>query len=521
MVVGNKLLLGIVVDISSSMQKNWSNDFTRNESKIDVIKNTLNDEFRRLKVLYNFGRNDEVLVFCIGIGFILPFKLISVDVSDGKEKKIRELSRTNFIGVICDLIALSEIVPSETKIGEIKTKIQSFWVEKSKEFLSDVKSEKEVLQELRVTINDGLSTTIIRNDTFLWKIVRALNNDFGEDIFRKKAKRLSERLIKDLQEKSQSLFTKNKKKYEKIITEKLTSFANLQIWYMLERNALGFSIESILQNFDKKKLLNLADSIYTQLRKDISKEFKSIWINTRLKILLQKSKNLSPIKVQEVRSLTEDGIKSIGWKYLEPFVEDTALKIFSEEFEKVTKQNFKDWLNLASKREVVKDIQLLDNLLPNSGEKSIYTTEYMFGGTPMLEAINLASLRLLEKKYENHQKTLLIISDGEYDNQVEVNQISTLLKNQGITIACGYISNASVIPKLASSLSISRKRGAKNLTKIASELRDVNLPKGRDLNRITKNSFDAKLCLQINHPDVLKAIIKIFLDPSGKEANKG
>tara|TARA_R110001606_G_scaffold399265_1_gene583016 strand:- start:87435 stop:89021 length:1587 start_codon:yes stop_codon:yes gene_type:complete len=519
MVDKNQFLLGIVVDISSSMQTSWYNDFTRNESKIEVIKNTLNNEFQRLKVLHEARRDTEILIFCIGIGFILPFELISVDVSDGKEKKLRELSRTSFIGVITDLIALSEIVPSEAKIGEIKNKIQSFWAAKSKELLADVKSEEFVVQKLQQTIHEGLSTSVVNSGSLLWRVIRMFNKEFDRKFFKIKAERLGDKLTHDIVEKSQSLFTRNKKRYEKIITEKLTGFAHLQIWHMLERNALGFSIESILENFDKDKLLNLTSSIYQELRKDISKEFKNIWINTRLNIFLQKAKNLSPIRIQEVKSLTEDSIKSIGWKHLEPFVEDTALKIFSEEFEKITKENFRDWLNLASKREVVRDIKQLDNLLPNAGNKTIYTSEYMFGGTPMLEAINLSSLRLLEKKYENYDKVLLVLSDGEYDNEIEVNQICTLLKNQGITIACGYIGNTSVISKLASKTKLSSKKGARNLVTIASDLDRLNLTKAKNPNKVIKNSMDAKLCIQINHPDTLTAVINVFLEPKKMNEN--
>jgi hypothetical protein len=103
----NKVLIGIIVDVSSSMQKNWGNNMTKNKTKIEVIKDALNDEFKRLRVLYGNGERQEVYVFCLGIGFILPFKLISVELKDGNETEVNNTSTTQYVGVICDILALS------------------------------------------------------------------------------------------------------------------------------------------------------------------------------------------------------------------------------------------------------------------------------------------------------------------------------------------------------------------------------------------------------------------------------
>ena len=72
----NKIIIGIIVDVSSSMQKNWGNNITNNRTKIEVIKDALNDEFKRLKIIYSGTEKQEIYVFCLGMGFILPFKTI-------------------------------------------------------------------------------------------------------------------------------------------------------------------------------------------------------------------------------------------------------------------------------------------------------------------------------------------------------------------------------------------------------------------------------------------------------------
>ena len=193
---------------------------------------------------------------------------------------------------------------------------------------------------------------------------------------------------------------------------------------------------------------------------------------------------------------------------IKPFVEQSVFDIFSAEFEKVSNENFRDWLELSSKREVVRNLSDITNVLPDTTEKTIYSKKYMFGGTPMLEAINLSALRFLDTRFKGFQKRLLVISDGEYRHEIEVKQVSTLLKEEGVVVLCGYIGNTSIIDTLRYSFNQYQGKGADNLMDIASVVEEfpdiVSYIERGEIQTDLKN----KLCIQINHPKHLASLVE-------------
>lgn len=503
-----KTLIGIIVDVSYSMQENWGNNITNRQTKIDVIKNALNNEFKRLNVVYSKKEKEDICLFCLGIGFILPFKLMGVELKDGKEKEVKNSSSTEYVGVICDILALSEIVPSSDKLDKIKREIKQFWDEKADEFLHDIRIEEDTETLLRQTVEEGLVNSKIDDNSIIRRIAAFFSSRFEEKVVKEKAKYLSRRLLKDVTTTSENIFKRNKKRYEGLIQSKITAFANEQIQYMLQRNGLGFSLETILNNFDKDKMRLLAESIYQELKKDVFKEFRNVWVRNRIDIILAKYSHFSRLNLTEVKNLTEQSIKNTGWKSLKPFVEQTVFNIFSTEFEKVSNDRFRDWLELASKREVTRKLSEIINVLPDTTEKTIYSKTYMFGGTPMLEALNLATLRLLDSRFSDFDKRLLIISDGEYRNEVEVRQVASLLKSENIVILCGYVGNTSVIETLKESLNRHSINGAKNLMEISSTIENFPeiveyIERGE-----VKTELKNRLCIQINHPKHLTTLIE-------------
>jgi len=264
----NKVLIGLVVDVSSSMQKNWYNKFTRNKNRIEVLRDALNSEFRRLRLLHSSVPDSEICVFCLGIGFKIPFNLISVDLSDGGEKELPDSKDTINIGVICDLLSLSEIVPSEKKLSMIRNEIQRFWDQKSAEFVSDW-GKNNSIPELERRIFTGLLDIRIGFNSPLHRLLKSLSKKLDEKIFRARVSHLTGRFRKDVEEAANSIFLERKEHYLNLIDDKLSSFAAHQIQIMLDRNSLGFSIETVLRNFDLDKMNLLADSIYQEIKKDM------------------------------------------------------------------------------------------------------------------------------------------------------------------------------------------------------------------------------------------------------------
>jgi hypothetical protein len=514
-----KLLLGIIIDVSSSMKKNWGNDLKIKQTKIEAVKNALNEEIQRLNTLQSKSEKLDRKLFCLGIGFKLSLNLISVDLSDGGEKKSKD-TNTELIGIICDVLALSDLIPSQQKLETIKEAIRSFWDKKASELLSGIKIDENYHLTLEKFIQEGLtksfrvsihnylenSSNIIKNT--IGKLFKFIEIPISEPLLKKKASVLSSNYTNEVKKKADEIFDSYKDKYKKIIESQIADFAYREIHKILERNTLGFSVDTILKNFDKNLLENLSENIITEIKSDIDIEFKEIWKKHELEFWTQKFKFLSRLRMKGVSTETENTIKNIGWFNLKPFIEKFVFEIFHKKFEEVSKNMLKEWINMSTHREVTKSINDLTNIFPNTSEKDIYSDDYMFGGTPMLDAVNRAAIRFNNKKFDDYRKILLIITDGEYDNEFHVKRTIDLAKQSGVTIVCGYISNNISIENFKKEVRDKTKKGAQNLMDIASEFEEcpelVELINKGEITTKKKN----KLCIQVNQPKKLNKILE-------------
>jgi len=512
----NKVLLGIIVDASSSMRKNWGDGFLIKQSKIEAIKNALNEEIKGLNKIYSKKKNKEIEVFCLGIGFKLSLNLVSVDTSDGEEIESKK-SSTELVGIICDILALSELVPSKDKLDKIKLAIQEYWNVHTSKLLSEIEIDNEKHLKLAQYIENSLTHSyrnslhnyFDRQTSIVFKTLGKFLNFIGlplaEVVIRKRAKHLGQKYATEVHKTATSIFSKFSVKYQRLIETKITNFAEIQINYMLERNSLGFSIETILNNFDRQTLELLSEDIINAIKQDINREFKNIWKEYRLDFLIQKFKFLSSLSLKEVEKQTEETIKNAGWKELKPFMEKVVFDIFAKTFEKIVELKLNWWIQMATQKEVIRPIRDLSNLLPDTSEKSIYSDKYMFGSTPMLKAVNLAILRFNDRRFKDYTKIFLIISDGDYKYADEVERGVNLLKNEKAIVICGLVTDTYDlnIRKQARSRS---KENNENLINLSSAFSDVP-----DLSKfIDKDNIDAivpeKLCIKINEPKKLQAL---------------
>lgn len=512
------VLLGIIIDVSSSMKKNWGNSIKIKQSKIEAVKNALNDEIKRINSI-NTGISDKsVSLFCLGIGFKLNLHLISVDTSDGNEKQTGVL-RTSLIGIICDILALSELAPSKAKLETIKNEIHNYWDNSAKNLLEDIVIEENFHEKLAEYIELSLINSfrikihnffdrqhyLIKNS--IGSIVSFLGISMTDFLAKERAKKLSKEYSSEVQQKASNIFIQFSEKYKKTIEDKIKLFAQIEIDRILERNELGFDIKLILENFDKKQLIKLSEDIYTEIKKDISSEFTEIWQKHSFDFFVLKFKFLSSLDIFKVKELTENTVKNIGWARLKPFVENVVFNIFAETFDKQAKERIYNWINISAHREVTRPIANLSNILPNTSEADIYSDEFMFGGTPMLSAVNRAALRFNDSQFSTHRKILLIISDGEFENIQSIERTIKLMKQEGLIVVCGYINDKQIIPSFKKEIRDKTKESAQNLMSISSNFGDC--PELIDLinkGEITAKA-DKKLCIQINQPNKLKILL--------------
>src|SRR5260370_3186480 len=140
------VLIGVLVDVSNSMRRNWRKKGGKKLPRIEVIKDALNKcikEEQRLQQQSQEAIFDDVEIFCLGMGFKAPVHVQGVDLSFEQEHSLgAEAKQSTHVDLICDLLALSEILPSKEKLAEFKEKLNQRWVQYTHEIL-----EKSVITE--------------------------------------------------------------------------------------------------------------------------------------------------------------------------------------------------------------------------------------------------------------------------------------------------------------------------------------------------------------------------------------
>jgi hypothetical protein len=526
------ILLGIIIDLSASMKKSWRNEDGEKMPKIEIIRDSLNDYFKRLHQVYHIEKN--VSIFCLGFGIQLPESYRYVKFENDEELIDKEKKEeTRVADVICDLIALSELVPTEKDLQYIKDTLNNIWKGYAEKLLDDIKLDHKIFTKLKSYIGNTLLlkgkknfryklyllTIKDKKNPFENIIIKIIPNTLGnignrEEYLKKIANLESNRYTKDIENHANKIFKTHRKKYEDLIRGKLNEFACEQISFILKKQALGFSTKELLTYFDFNKAEQIATEIYKELNKDVKKQIALAWEKNRWSLIWKSYINLgAKLDYKHVKDLTKKSIEYKGWSVLKPFVENMVFGIFQETFENEAEKMLPRWISYASKQEITLPLKKVLKLLPETSQKNIYSNKFMFGTTPMSQTIERAALRLLREEYSEKDKYLLVISDGKFDNSLETIRLTSMLKTKNIKIVCGQVSPQNYITKLVHKISSNWDEGTKNLFHMSSDIEsdEALLESMKKKNLIfNKNS---KLLYQINESKHLRKILNSILFP--------
>lgn len=525
------LLVGIIIDASSSMSRNWKNKDGKSLPKIEVIRDAFNQQFTKMSLLRKPNSEDAptVHVFCLGMGFVLPQTFLSVRTGEGKEEIIKEgkptITRSD---IICDLIALSEMVPSRALLERVRLNLNRRWERYSGSILDQASIQDDVFLALHSYIRDTLRLTATSELEKGWrislkgilegsrlvrlKVIRDLNTGLEQDIQRWREKILSDsdieanRFFDNIIKHANDIFQTNQKQYTDFILEATREFARSQCHITLELLTLGYDHTKVLNTFDESKALELAKSIYQRLDFDVRKSIALAWNLNRVNLIVVEKGLNGSIDHKQVKQLTEHCIQKQGWSVLKPFVEQVVSDLFVKSFEEQAKLMLPRWLQIAARREITRPIRQVATILPETSQQTVYSNEYMFGSTPIDEALERSTHRFLDAANKSKQKVLLIISDGEYESSNPL-YLADMLKSTGVTIVCCYISNKNIVSELISKFSSRWPEGAKTLFQMASTTEDnPDIAAQLEQNDIAIPD-KAKLFIQVNHSDILGKLV--------------
>ncbi len=125
-VTPSPVLIGVLVDVSNSMRRNWGKKGGKKLPRIEVIKEALNKRIKEEQRLQQSQEAmfDNVEIFCLGMGFKSRVHTRGVDLSDEQEHSLgAEAKEGTHVDLICDLLALGEILPSKEKLSEFQEKL--------------------------------------------------------------------------------------------------------------------------------------------------------------------------------------------------------------------------------------------------------------------------------------------------------------------------------------------------------------------------------------------------------------
>jgi hypothetical protein len=523
------LLIGVVIDVSNSMRRNWRNKDGKRLPRIEVIRDGLNrrirEEQRRLQTEGKQSKGIEI--FCLGMGFRIPVHYSKVDLSYEQEHSLGDaVEMTWQVDIVCDLLALGEILPSQKKLADFKKQLNQKWIHCSKDILDQsiiaedayaqlVEYVQAALYESAMkNLHQGLLYRLSHTNWFnqLCKQLPAIIRDREEKIA-VTSRTASKEYADTVFQKTSRDFEANKPKYVSLIRQHLQEFAQSYTDSVLRALTLGFHITELVDDLDEQTAIEVAKRIQRDLESEVRRHIGiSLSIHEK-RLSLVGRRIAASLNRKEIKRLTERFIRKFGWDILRPLIEETVLTIFSEQFEERAKESFPYWIQLASTREVIRPLSQLVNILPEVVNEHVYSEKVMFGSTPFNQALDKAAIRFIDRANITKRKVLIIVSDGEFEEVASTTITVGLLKRRGIAIISCLIIDRNVLSRLVKRSSKSWTLGARLMLEIASKASDLRNEgiQWKEMNN-SQHLVDEKLCFQINHSSVLEDVLETVFD---------
>src|SRR2546425_5484075 len=161
---GSLTLLGVIVDVSHSMNNSWHNKDGKKLPCIQVVKDTLNrkikeEQLRRRNQQTNL---DNIDVFCLGMGFRFPMYIECDILTCEQEEPLKKQEKVELIDLICDLLALGEILPSAEKLEDFKERLNQKWQQCTKDVLDQSVIVENVYADLVDFVHAALYNTAMQ-----------------------------------------------------------------------------------------------------------------------------------------------------------------------------------------------------------------------------------------------------------------------------------------------------------------------------------------------------------------------
>jgi hypothetical protein len=516
------------------MRKNWKNRDGKKMPQIAVVRDALNKELSRHALIFPNKKYPNIDLFCIGFGFKRPMFWGSIDLTYNKECPIPGIDKKMVdAAVVCDLLALSEIIPTQAELSELETAVEERWQKYASQLLDNINLDETVTLQLEKWIQEHTRRSA-ENWLHLtpayqlwyrfrhWQFFRKFNRlnaffvwaerkiSFSQHLIDEISSRVGREYIFRITQASKQVFWDREKQYRAFIQDSIQKFVDDQTRRLVQLLTLGHEPTKFLETFDEVQVKHLAELIYGYLRKDVEKKLFKVWLECNGWLAGEARRINAHFSVPELRRLTEACIKKSIWELLRPYVKKTVVDVFVDAFKLEAKRCFPDWIGLAARREIKRPIDQIVRLLPDALEQDVYSDQFMFGATPIQDAIYLCSLRMLDPNVRGQRKILLIISDGEFDSAIPLDAADMLRKSGVIIISC-CIYNRNLLDKNLLNVKRSWPKGAKTLFEMASPIEPGDWLLQALEEKGIKVDFNDRWFRQINQAGILEEVFENIL----------
>nr|BBH86383.1 hypothetical protein KTC_11340 [Thermosporothrix sp. COM3] len=525
MTAASQTLVGIILDVSSSMHRNWQNEDGDKMPRVDVLLQILEKRIRALQQRHTQDeaeQSEQIEVFCLGMGFKTIMHTNEHDVSFQREHGMGPNAETKEVHhLVCDLLALAEIVPQKETLEELLAQLNQKWQSLAKHILDrsviadDVRGhlthylQHDLYRTAKARLQKRLRYRLARSQSarlpnmlakYLQRYVKDQEQKITDTSFK-----AAEKFVEDIIKSTQKTFQDKRAEYIELIHSKLEGFVHTFTSSILQKLSLGFSISELVDTLDEETALLLASQIQAELEIEVRKNIALIIQMHELQLRLAKQTIGARLDSRQIRMETERCIKKYGWDIIRPLIEHVIFTLFVDQFTAQIQQNLPYWIQLASMREVIRPIEQIPHLIPHIQAENTTADKIMAGGTPFTLALDKAALRFVDKVHQHKKKILIIISDGEFPHFEAADHTARLLKNRGITIISCLVAKNNVLDLSFKQSPNNWPVGAQQMLHISSFLTSEEAALHWQKSRAQLT--DERLCVQINHSDIIEDVL--------------
>jgi hypothetical protein len=503
------------------MQENWRNKEGKQMPRIEVVRDTINRKITRWQKSNSVKKDhiNNIDIFCIGFGFRYP-RYIEYDIQTCEEDQpLQKKEKIEIIDLICDLLALSEILPTQEELTDFRERLNQKWYQCAGYIFDEAKIVEDVYADLFEYIQETMYSSSMRlfHPNALTTFSRRLGwlsrwlagyLEKKEEKIRNTSYRAAKVYADAVAKQAEDDLNKNKNQYVALIENSLEQFIASYVADVLQALTLGFTPSEIVNDLDEQLALSLAKQIYIRLDEEVKKHIIAAIALQQQILKVEKWSILAQLDMKKVTHLTRRFVQKYAWDFLSPLIDNTVYTMLTQQFENQAKQSFSHWLRLASTREVTRPLAKISTLLPAVFKESVYSEEVMFGASPFRQALDQAAARFIDERYGNHRKILLIISDGEFREDAQVMVSANLLKRRGVIFISGLIHKKNLLAQFIKEAPAKWPAGARRMLDLASEITEQDQTSLSQNKHLTKSLVNKKLCYQLNHSILLEELLE-------------